>query len=81
MDLSESAVVNSHNLPDTSLEMVKITLISEDRTTDHINTADKSLSDGTLGPELPSLPANYNSQEEPISLSQIELVERNCMTY
>jgi len=75
MDLSESLV---NNLPDTSLEMVKITLVSDDRTTEHINTTEQSLSDGTLGPELPSLPADCNSQDEPISLSQIELVERNC---
>ena len=75
---------------ETSLEMIKVSLTassgqSEDQadqteagadvsgTTDV--TVNNSLSDRTLGPELPSLPTDQFDQGEPVSLSQIQLEE------
>ena len=75
---------------ETSLEMIKLSLTSssdqsEDRNdqtefADEITSANEatgfSLSDSTLGPEVPSLPTDQYDQSEPVSLSQIELEER-----
>jgi len=73
---------------ETSLEMIKISLTSssalpEDRVAqteitlteggDENDVTPNSLSDRTLGPELPSLPTDGCEESEPVSLSHIQL--------
>jgi hypothetical protein len=72
---------------ETSLEMIKLSLTSssaasEDRVVQTEVTNDNNgdvtanpstLSDRTLGPELPSLPTDQCDDSEPVSLSQIQL--------
>lgn len=75
---------------ETSLEMIKLSLTSsseqdEDRADQtgavgdvsgtNDATVNNSLSDRTLGPELPSLPTDQFDESEPVSLSQIQLEE------
>lgn len=84
------SLVSSSN--ETSLEMIKISLVSEEtsvvtqetrieetiREMEVHSVHQSSLSDQTLGPELPSLPTDKdesNVDEAPVSLSHIELIE------
>jgi hypothetical protein len=74
---------------ETSLEMVKLSLTSTSETSE--DRADQteaapteatlnasSLSDRTVGPEVPSLPTDNLDESEPVSLSQIQLEDLNC---
>ena len=72
---------------ETSLEMIKLSLtsssaasedrvvqteVTNDNASDVSTTIPSTLSDRTLGPELPSLPTDQ-CDDEPVSLSQIQL--------
>jgi len=80
---------------ETSLEMIKISLTSssappEDRVAqteitltegaDENDATPNSLSDRTLGPELPSLPTDGCEDSEPVSLSHIQLQDMSAST-
>jgi hypothetical protein len=80
---------------ETSLEMIKISLTSssatpEDRVAqteitlteggDENDVTPNSLSDRTLGPELPSLPTDGCEESEPVSLSHIQLQDITATT-
>ena len=86
---SSHVAANNSKSNETSLEMIKLSLTpssgqSEDRVdpteagvdvgTNDV-TVNNSMSDQTLGPELPSLPTDQFDESEPVSLSQIHLEE------